>query len=95
MKKLKLKALQLGAKEVLTRAQLKNVLGGSSSGSGTAVSCRSGCAVTNSTTVNGQIVITTTYGSCILTTVMSGGQPLNYCNCSAIGTISQACASPS
>ena len=29
MKKLKLKALELGANEVLTRAQLKNVLGGS------------------------------------------------------------------
>lgn len=28
MKKLKLKALDLGAKEILTREQLKNVLGG-------------------------------------------------------------------
>lgn len=34
MKKLKLKALELGAKEVLSRAQLKNVLGGDGSGSG-------------------------------------------------------------
>jgi hypothetical protein len=34
MKKLRLKALELGAKEVLSRAQLKNVLGGSGSGSG-------------------------------------------------------------
>lgn len=34
MKKLKLKALELGAKEVLTRKQLKNVLGGAGSGSG-------------------------------------------------------------
>lgn len=34
MKKLKLKALELGAKEVLSRAQLKNVLGGAGSGSG-------------------------------------------------------------
>jgi hypothetical protein len=32
MKKLKLNALQLGATEVLTRAQLKNVLGGDGSG---------------------------------------------------------------
>jgi hypothetical protein len=32
MKKLKLKALELGAKEVLSRDQLKNVLGGSGSG---------------------------------------------------------------
>ena len=35
MKKLKLKALELGASEVLTRAQLKNVLGGSSGSGGT------------------------------------------------------------
>lgn len=33
MKKLKLKALEFGAKEVLTRVQLKHVLGGSGSGS--------------------------------------------------------------
>jgi|GEM_PF-1210949 len=32
MKKLKLKAFELGANEVLTRAQLKNVLGGSAAG---------------------------------------------------------------
>ena len=42
MKKLKLKALELGANEVLTRAQLKNVGGGvAGSGPGTIV-----CAVT-------------------------------------------------
>jgi hypothetical protein len=35
MKKLKLKALELGANEVLTRAQLKNVLGGDTGGSST------------------------------------------------------------
>jgi hypothetical protein len=34
MKKLKLKALGLGAKEILTREQLKYVLGGDGSGSG-------------------------------------------------------------
>ena len=39
MKKLKLKALELGANEVLTRAQLKNVVGGvAGSGPGTAPS---------------------------------------------------------
>lgn len=32
MKKLKLKALELGASELLTRQQLKNVMGGSGSG---------------------------------------------------------------
>lgn len=34
MKKLKLKALDLGANEVLSRAQLKNILGGDGSGGG-------------------------------------------------------------
>lgn len=34
MKKLKLKALDLGATELLTRDQLKNVMGGDGSGSG-------------------------------------------------------------
>jgi hypothetical protein len=34
MKKLKLKALELGAMELLTRAQLKNVLGGYDGGGG-------------------------------------------------------------
>ena len=38
MKKLKLAALQFGATEVLTRAQLKNVLGGD--GSGGAIECK-------------------------------------------------------
>jgi hypothetical protein len=48
MKKLKLKALELGAKELLTREQLKMVLGGdfgsgsgSGSGSGTTCNCNS------------------------------------------------------
>lgn len=43
MKKLKLKALQLGAKEIMTRDQLKKVFGGgSASGCAVAVSCGSG-----------------------------------------------------
>lgn len=47
MKKLKLKALELGAKEVLSRAQLKNVLGGSGSGSGGSAQCfGNSCTVT-------------------------------------------------
>lgn len=33
MKKLKLKALELGARELLSREQLKNVIGGSGTGS--------------------------------------------------------------
>jgi hypothetical protein len=32
MKKLKLKALELGAKEILTREQLKNIIGGDGGG---------------------------------------------------------------
>lgn len=39
MKKLKLRALDLGAKEVLTRTQLKNVLGGGGLVSTTSVDC--------------------------------------------------------
>lgn len=47
MKKLKLKALELGAREVLTREQLKNVLGGfdDGSGSGSGTSCSTKCVV--------------------------------------------------
>jgi len=43
MKKLQLKALQLGAKEVLSRAQLKNVLGGSGSGGSGSKTCTLRC----------------------------------------------------
>jgi len=42
MKKLQLKALEFGAKEVLTRAQLRNVMGGSGGGSGT-TNCSASC----------------------------------------------------
>ncbi|HVW99419.1 MAG TPA: hypothetical protein VHA52_03120 [Candidatus Babeliaceae bacterium] len=42
MKKLKLKALELGAMEVLTRQQLKSILGGDGSGSGSGNGCPSG-----------------------------------------------------
>ena len=44
MKKLKLKALELGATEVLTRDQLKNVLGGyGSTGCGANGTCSGTC----------------------------------------------------
>ncbi len=39
MKKVKLKALEAGAKELLSREQLKNVFGGSTSGICNAVGC--------------------------------------------------------
>jgi len=39
MKKLKLKALELGANELLSREQLKNVLGGDGSGGGSGSGC--------------------------------------------------------
>lgn len=49
MKKLKLNVLQLGAKEVLTREQLKKVLGGNLAGNGTVQpsdACKTGsCSV--------------------------------------------------
>ena len=44
MKRLKLKALELGAKEVLTRAQLKNVFGGDEGSGGTAVCKTTACS---------------------------------------------------
>jgi len=49
MKKLKLKALGLGAADILSRAQMKNVLGGNESAGkcGTADNCRDGEACTN------------------------------------------------
>ncbi len=43
MKKLKLSRLDLGAAEVLSREELKMVLGGAGSGGGSG-SCESGCA---------------------------------------------------
>jgi len=53
MKKLKLKALELGAKEVLTRAQLKNVLGGDEGSGGSVVCvCSDGTEVGTATCAN-------------------------------------------
>jgi hypothetical protein len=43
MKKLKLKALELGAEELLQREQLKNVIGGSGSGDGSGGGCEVTC----------------------------------------------------
>jgi len=42
MKKLRLSALELGAKEVLSRDQLKKVLGGGASGCSVSVTCSNG-----------------------------------------------------
>ncbi|RAJ76630.1 hypothetical protein CLV59_108149 [Chitinophaga dinghuensis] len=44
MKKLKLKALDLGAKELLSREQLKNILGGDGSDDGGSTGISDGCA---------------------------------------------------
>jgi len=54
MKKLKLKALNLGASEVLTREQLKNIMGGDGSGGGSGGpgSCSDGCGPTVACPVN-------------------------------------------
>ena len=46
MKKLKLKALELGATEVLTREQMKNLLGGNSRADGDFCGTGSGCSGT-------------------------------------------------
>ncbi|OQP57762.1 hypothetical protein A3860_09045 [Niastella vici] len=48
MKKLKLKALELGAKEVLSRDQLKNVFGGSVLDDGGSGQCSTLCVVGSS-----------------------------------------------
>ena len=43
MKKLKLNVAELGATEILTREELKKVLGGTGSGSGSGIGYVSGC----------------------------------------------------
>jgi len=43
MKKLKLKALELGANELLSREQLKNVMAGDGSGGGSGDGCSTSC----------------------------------------------------
>lgn len=59
MKKLKLKALELGVQEVLTRDQLKNVLGGDGSNDGTHV-----CYSTTTTCTYQESGTGTVSGSC-------------------------------
>ncbi|NLR78213.1 hypothetical protein [Chitinophaga eiseniae] len=59
MKKLKLTALDLGAKELLTREQLKNVMGGDGSGSGGAGSC-----TYTQTCAHGSVSCTSASGDC-------------------------------
>ncbi|TWF40644.1 hypothetical protein FHW36_104327 [Chitinophaga polysaccharea] len=58
MKKLKLTALDLGAKELLTREQLKNVMGGDGSGSGTG-----SCTYTQNC-ANGSVSCSSPTGDC-------------------------------
>lgn len=60
MKKLKLQTLQFGAKEVLTRDQLKKIMGGSGSGSGSgAGQCYYSCTYT----LNGSTQTVHSWGS--------------------------------
>jgi hypothetical protein len=91
MKKLNLKALELGAKELFTRDQLKNVLGG---GYG-ALECKTKtCSAGTGSVVKGTWKVTT--GSCKLNTVIGqNGQSLSTCDCSATGEIVNGCGSPS
>jgi natural product precursor len=70
MKKLKLKALNFGADQVLSREQLKNVLGGDGSG-GQCGSSRTGCLVgvfcylsCNGNNTQGTCGQMSTYGNC-------------------------------
>jgi hypothetical protein len=71
MKKLKLQALDLGAKEILTREQLKNVLGGIALVDTTKPTCNTNDC---STTVDGNPVA----GTCGST--KSGNSTLCYCS---------------
>lgn len=63
MKKLKLRAMELGAKEVLTRAQLKNVLGG--------IAPPGKCTVTQ-TCAHGSVSCQGSGGSCYFVTNGTG-----------------------
>ena len=85
MKKLELTALNLSAKEILTRAQQKNVLGGD----GSTLTCASSCQTY--TGILGQPGYQTHFGSCSF----RFGNPSPYCLCSAPGTILVACDNPS
>jgi hypothetical protein len=60
MKKLKLAAIHLAAKEVLTRAQLKHVMGGDDPGSGGGFWCDSNCLVSCQIECNGDLL----WGQC-------------------------------
>jgi hypothetical protein len=86
MKKLKLRALELGANEMLTREQLKHVLGGDgSSGAG----CLSDCSVGVGSIIDGTWKVI--HGSC---TLQLGGGGVNYCGCSVSGTSITDCVQP-
>ena len=69
MKKLKLRALELDAREVLTRTQLKTVLGGSGSGGG--------CLTSECTSDSG--CSDPKFPHCYISTCVSTGAAANYC----------------
>jgi hypothetical protein len=75
MKKLKLQALQFGAKDILSRAQLKNVLGGDGSdgGSGSGGKCTGRCS---SDIGSGTACTSSTFGG-IVTCSCSTGSSTN------------------
>jgi len=88
MKKLKLKAFNLNAKEMLTREQLRNVIGEagtSTGGGGGAAGCGGGpctLAVANPTGTG----YTTYTGTCAGTATWVGSVLANYsCYCNALG----------
>jgi hypothetical protein len=70
MKKLKLNALQLGATEVLTRAQLKNVLGGDGSGDEGGPCLTTACSLT---VQNSDGTYSTFSGNCATSVIITSG----------------------
>ena len=73
MKKLRLSALELGAKEVLTRDQLKKVLGGAGSPCSATVTCNSGVTISCSCSNGGGCYAGDEQVSCACDVAMSGG----------------------
>ena len=88
MKKLRLSALELGAKEVLTREQLKKVLGGAGTACSATVTCNSGPTITCSCPSGGVCSAGDEQVSCSCDVAMSGGsgQSSDTYNCPSSGS---------
>lgn len=87
MKKLTLKALELGISQVLSREQMKKVSGGNM-----ALTCPSGCSAYVGVIGQGGGVQN---GTCTLNTVFGqGGQTLTTCDCGVNGSTISGCKAP-